>query len=240
MAMPWRAEEVRNPGLLVLNAPLATELGLHPDWLRSEDGVRLLVGNLVPEGATPVAQAYAGHQFGGFSPRLGDGRALLLGELTTPDGAVRDLHLKGSGRTPFARGGDGFAALGPMLREHLVSEGMHALGVPTTRSLAVVATGRRIQRDEVEPGGVLARVAASHLRVGSFQYARTSDDPTLLRRLACDVLHYDARTAVDFGELENLADVGMVERGGRAGFSKKPFSRSLIGVERFLLSRGWT
>jgi uncharacterized protein YdiU (UPF0061 family) len=184
LALPWRAAEAPDPRLVVLNDALARDLGLDPDELRSPDGVRLLVGAAVPEGARPVAQGYAGHQFGGFSPRLGDGRALLLGELTTPDGAVRDLHLKGSGRTPFARGGDGLAALGPMLREHLVSEGMHALGVPTTRSLAVLATGRRIQRDAVEPGGVLARVAASHLRVGSFQYARTSDDPTLLRRLA--------------------------------------------------------
>ncbi|MDQ1103232.1 protein adenylyltransferase SelO [Nocardioides zeae] len=184
LALPWRAAEAPEPRLVVLNVALARELGLDPDELRSPDGVRLLVGAAVPAGARPVAQGYAGHQFGGFSPRLGDGRALLLGELTTPDGEVRDLHLKGSGRTPFSRGGDGFAVLGPMLREHLVSEGMHALGVPTTRSLAVVATGRPVQRDAVEPGGLLARVAASHLRVGSFQYARTSDDPALLRRLA--------------------------------------------------------
>ncbi|WP_447646647.1 protein adenylyltransferase SelO family protein [Nocardioides zeae] len=184
LALPWRAAEAPAPQLVVLNEALARDLGLDPAELRAPDGVRLLVGAAVPEGARPVAQGYAGHQFGGFSPRLGDGRALLLGELTTPTGQVRDLHLKGSGRTPFARGGDGLAALGPMLREHLVSEGMHALGVPTTRSLAVVATGRPIQRDEVEPGAVLARVAASHLRVGSFQYARTHDDPALLRRLA--------------------------------------------------------
>ena len=184
LALPWRAAEAPDPQLVVLNEALARDLGLDPAELRARDGVRLLVGAAVPEGARPVAQGYAGHQFGGFSPRLGDGRALLLGELTTPTGQVRDLHLKGSGRTPFARGGDGLAALGPMLREHLVSEGMHALGVPTTRSLAVVATGRPIQRDEVEPGAVLARVAASHLRVGSFQYARTHDDPALLRRLA--------------------------------------------------------
>jgi serine/tyrosine/threonine adenylyltransferase len=184
MSMPWRAEEARDPRLLILNAPLATELGLDPDWLRSEDGVRLLVGNLVPAGATPVAQAYAGHQFGGYAPRLGDGRALLLGELAGADGRLRDLHLKGSGRTPFARGGDGLAAVGPMLREYLVSEAMHGLGIPTTRSLAVVATGRAVQRETQLPGAVLARIAGSHLRVGSFQYASATGDLDLLRRLA--------------------------------------------------------
>ena len=183
MALPWQAETAPDPRLLVLNERLAAELGLDPDWLRTADGVRLLVGNLVPPGATPVAQAYAGHQFGGFNPRLGDGRALLLGELVGTDGRLRDLHLKGSGRTPFARGGDGLAAVGPMLREHVVSEAMHALGIPTTRSLAVVATGRPVRRETVLPGAVLARVAGSHLRVGSFQYAAATGDVALLRRL---------------------------------------------------------
>jgi uncharacterized protein YdiU (UPF0061 family) len=184
MAVPWQAEEAPAPRLLVLNEPLATELGLDPAWLRSPEGVRFLVGNHVPDGATPVAQAYAGHQFGGYSPRLGDGRALLLGELGHADGHPRDLHLKGSGRTPFARGGDGLAAVGPMLREYVVSEAMHALGIPTTRSLAVTATGRPVRRDMLLPGAVLARVASSHLRVGSFQYARAGGDLGLLRRLA--------------------------------------------------------
>jgi uncharacterized protein YdiU (UPF0061 family) len=184
MAFPWKGEEVRDPRLLVLNEPLATELGLDPAWLRSSDGVRLLVGNFVPSGATPVAQAYAGHQFGWFAPRLGDGRALLLGEVVDANGHLRDLHLKGSGPTPFARGGDGFAAVGPMLREFVVSEAMLALGVPTTRSLAVVATGRAVRRESLLPGAVLARVASSHLRVGSFQYARATGDVDLLRRLA--------------------------------------------------------
>ncbi|WP_106275864.1 protein adenylyltransferase SelO [Geodermatophilus tzadiensis] len=185
MAVPWQAEAAPDPRLLVLNEPLAGELGLDPSWLRGPDGVGLLTGTAVPEGATPVAQAYAGHQFGGFVPRLGDGRALLLGELTDGEGRLRDLALKGSGRTPFARGGaDGLAALGPMLREYVVSEAMHALGIPTTRSLAVVATGRPVRRETVLPGAVLARVAASHLRVGSFQYARATGDADLLRRLA--------------------------------------------------------
>ncbi len=184
LALSWRAEEVPDPRLLVLNEPLALELGLDPAWLRSPDGTRLLVGGSVPEGATPVAQAYAGHQFGGWSPRLGDGRALLLGELVDRHGQLRDLHLKGSGRTPFARGGDGRAVVGPMLREYVVSEAMHALGIPTTRSLAVVGTGRAVQRETALPGAVLARVASSHLRVGSFQYAGASGDVDLLRRLA--------------------------------------------------------
>ncbi|MGY1637976.1 YdiU family protein [Geodermatophilus sp. SYSU D00742] len=185
MAVPWEADEARDPRLLVLNDALAAELGFDPSWLRSAEGVRFLVGNHVPDGATPVAQAYAGHQFGGFNPRLGDGRALLLGELVDAEGRLRDLHLKGSGRTPFARGGaDGLAVVGPMLREYVVSEAMQALGVPTTRSLAVVATGRPVRRESVLPGAVLARIASSHLRVGSFQYARATGDVDLLRRLA--------------------------------------------------------
>lgn len=184
MAVPWQAEHAPEPRLLVLNERLAAEFGLDADWLRGPEGLRLLVGNHVPDGAAPVAQAYAGHQFGSYSPRLGDGRALLLGEVVHADGHPRDLHLKGSGRTPFARGGDGLAAVGPMLREYVLSEAMHALGIPTTRSLAVVATGRPVHRDTVLPGAVLARVAGSHLRVGSFQYARATDDVDLLRRLA--------------------------------------------------------
>ncbi|PWJ53627.1 Uncharacterized conserved protein YdiU, UPF0061 family [Quadrisphaera granulorum] len=184
LAVPWKAAPAPHPQLLVLDETLAAELGLDPTWLRSDDGVRFLTGEHVPAGAHPVAQVYAGHQFGGYSPRLGDGRALLLGELTTPDGTPRDLHLKGSGRTPLSRGGDGLAAVGPMLREHVISSAMHALGVPTTRALAVVATGRDVQREVVLPGAVLARTASSHLRVGSFQYARATGDLALLRRLA--------------------------------------------------------
>ncbi|GAA3458093.1 YdiU family protein [Saccharothrix longispora] len=184
LALPRQADEAPAPHLLVLDERLAAEVGLDPDWLRGPEGVRLLVGNHVPDGATPVAQAYAGHQFGHYSPRLGDGRALLLGELAHVDGHPRDLHLKGSGRTPFSRGGDGLAAVGPMLREHVVGAAMHALGIPTTRSLAVVATGRPVRRETVLPGAVLARIASSHLRVGTFQYARATDDVDLLRRLA--------------------------------------------------------
>ncbi|WP_420714702.1 protein adenylyltransferase SelO [Mycobacterium sp. Aquia_213] len=184
MGVRWQSQTTPAPQLLVLNESLATGLGLDAAWLRSPDGLRFLVGNLLPTGAVPVAQAYAGHQFGGLVPRLGDGRALLLGELSDGYGRVRDIHLKGSGPTPFARGGDGLAAVGPMLREYLLSEAMHALDVPTTRSLAVVATGRPVQRETLLPGAVLVRVASSHLRVGSFQYAALARDVDLLRRLA--------------------------------------------------------
>jgi uncharacterized protein YdiU (UPF0061 family) len=181
---PWRAAPASAPRLLALNEELARELGADPDALREPDGVAVLAGNAVPEGATPIAMAYAGHQFGGYSPRLGDGRALLLGEVVDAHGHRRDLHLKGSGRTPFARGGDGKAAIGPMLREYVIGEAMHALGIPTTRALAVVATGDDVVRETLLPGAVLTRVAASHLRVGTFEYAAARQDPALLRRLA--------------------------------------------------------
>ncbi|RFZ14544.1 hypothetical protein DSM43518_00564 [Mycobacterium marinum] len=184
LAVRWQAEVPPDARLLVLNEPLAGELKLDSTWLRSSEGVRFLVGSLLPSGAVPVAQAYAGHQFGGFVPRLGDGRALLLGEIADTDGRLYDIHLKGSGRTPFARGGDGLAVVGPMLREYIVSEAMHALGIPTTRSLAVVGTGRQVQRETPLPGALLVRVARSHLRVGSFQYAAATGDVELLRRLA--------------------------------------------------------
>ena len=198
MTLPSRAAAAPAPHLLVLNEPLAVELGVDPDWLRTPDGLNLLLGTAVPDDATPVAQAYAGHQFGYYSPRLGDGRALLLGELVDTAGNLRDLHLKGSGRTPFARGGDGLAVVGPMLREYVISEAMFALGIPTTRSLAVVATGAPVQRETLLPGAVLARIASSHLRVGSFQYARATDDLDLLRRLTDHAIarhHPEARNA---------------------------------------------
>jgi len=180
---PWRAAHAPAPRLLALNDDLAVELGIDPLALWTSEGVALLTGNAVPEGATPVAQAYAGHQFGGYSPRLGDGRALLLGEALDVQCRRRDLHLKGSGRTPFARGGDGKAAVGPMLREYVAGEAMHALGIPTTRALAVVATGDQVVRETLLPGAILCRVAASHVRVGTFEYAARVD-PELVRRLA--------------------------------------------------------
>ena len=182
--VPWQAAPASAPRLLALNEGLASDLGLEAGALSAPDGVDVLVGNVAPEGASPVAQAYAGHQFGGYSPLLGDGRALLLGEVIDVHGCRRDLHLKGSGRTPFARGGDGKAAVGPMLREYVLGEAMHALGIPTTRALAVLATGDQVWRETMLPGAVLVRVAASHVRVGTFQYAAARQDIMLVRRLA--------------------------------------------------------
>jgi len=180
----WRAAPPPAPRLLVLNEPLARDLGVDPDVLRAPEGLGILAGSAVPDGASPVAQAYSGHQFGGFSPSLGDGRALLLGEVLDVHGRRLDLHLKGSGPTSFARGGDGKAAVGPMLREYLIAEAMCALGIPTARALAVVATGENVARETMLPGAVLCRVAASHLRVGTFQYAAGHGDLSLVRRLA--------------------------------------------------------
>src|SRR4051794_14055279 len=174
---------VRSPELIILNSPLATSLGLNEETLQSKDGVAVLAGNGIPEGASPLAQAYAGHQFGHFT-MLGDGRAILLGEQITPLGERFDIQLKGSGRTPYSRGGDGRAALGPMLREYIISEAMHALGIPTTRSLAVVTAGEYIIRETELPGAILTRVAASHLRVGTFQYAARWGTDEELRELA--------------------------------------------------------
>ncbi|WP_193128644.1 protein adenylyltransferase SelO [Gulosibacter sediminis] len=197
LAQPWRAQEMPNAELLVLNESLAEELGLDVAWLRGPEGLSWLTGQTVPEGGQPVAQIYSGHQFGWYAPRLGDGRALLLGELIDRDGQRRDVHLKGSGKTPFARRGDGQAVLGPMLREFLMSEAMYALGVPTTRALAVVATGHIVQRDFPERGALLVRVASSHLRVGSFQYARSLDEPEALRRLVDFAIERHSPAAAD-------------------------------------------
>lgn len=161
---------VPSPELIIFNHSLAASLGLKAELLESSDGAAVFAGNRIPEGAQPLAQAYAGHQFGHFT-MLGDGRALLLGEQITPSDERFDIQLKGSGRTPYSRRGDGRAALGPMLREYIISEAMHALGIPTTRSLAVVTTGESIIRETIQPGAVLTRAAASHIRVGTFQYA---------------------------------------------------------------------
>ncbi|MGE3782519.1 MAG: protein adenylyltransferase SelO family protein, partial [Alphaproteobacteria bacterium] len=158
------------PKLIQVNRELASSLGLDPDWLRSPDGLDVLSGRRVANGSEPIALAYAGHQFGTFVPQLGDGRAILLGEVVAADGRRRDIQLKGAGRTPFSRDGDGRAALGPVLREYVISEAMAALGVPTTRALAAVGTGEAVIRDRVLPGAVLTRVASSHVRVGTFQY----------------------------------------------------------------------
>lgn len=190
--VPWKAAEVPGPKLVKLNHALAEELGLDAEALDSTEGALIFSGNQLPEGVKTIAQAYAGHQFGGFSPQLGDGRALLLGEVIDKHGNRRDVAFKGSGRTPFSRGGDGKAALGPVLREYLIGEAMHALGIPTTRALAAVTTGEFVRRDRNLPGAVLTRVAASHIRVGTFQFVTARGDEALLRKLADYVIarHY--------------------------------------------------
>ncbi len=180
------------PRLIKLNRPLAEQLGLDADWLASPDGAAVLAGAQLPDGAASIAMAYAGHQFGQFVPQLGDGRAILLGEVIDKDGVRRDIQLKGSGRTPFSRMGDGRAGLGPVLREYIVSEAMAALGVPTTRSLAAVLTGEQVIRDPIQPGAVLTRVASSHIRVGTFQFFAARGDRDAVQALADHVIarHY--------------------------------------------------
>ena len=183
---------VAAPRLIHLNDPLARELGLDPAFLSSPEGVAILAGNRVAEGTEPLAAAYAGHQFGHFVPQLGDGRAILLGEVVDRNGRRRDIQLKGSGPTPFSRRGDGRAALGPVLREYLVGEAMAALGIPTTRALAAVLTGEEVFRETPLPGAVLTRVASSHIRVGTFQFFAARGDTDAIRELALHVIarHY--------------------------------------------------
>lgn len=197
--VPGKAEPAVAPKLLQFNHALAGELGLDPAALDSEAGAAIFSGNAIPEGAEPLAQAYAGHQFGGFAPQLGDGRALLLGEVIDTRQRRRDIQLKGSGRTPFSRGGDGKLALGPALREYLIGEGMHALGIPTTRALAAVTTGEHVYRDIPLPGAVLTRVAASHIRIGTFQFFAARGGVDKVRELADYALarHYPDTTGAE-------------------------------------------
>jgi uncharacterized protein YdiU (UPF0061 family) len=192
-------DPVQAPALIRINEALAEELQIDPDWLRSEAGLSALAGNTLPTGAEPFAAAYAGHQFGNFNPQLGDGRAILLGEVVDRQGRRRDIQLKGAGRTPWSRGGDGRSPLGPVLREYLVSEAMHAMGVPSTRALAAVSTGERVFREGLEPGAILTRVAASHLRIGSFEYFAARQDHDALGTLIDYTLkrHYPQQLEAD-------------------------------------------
>lgn len=188
------------PKWLQFNHGLAEELGLDPVTLDSDAGLAIFSGNATAEGSKPLAQAYAGHQFGGFSPQLGDGRALLLGEVIDTQQNRRDIQLKGSGRTPFSRGGDGKAAVGPVLREYLIGEAMYALGIPTTRALAAIATGKEVYRENILPGAILTRVAASHIRVGTFQYGAARGNEDKVRKLADYAI---ARHYPDTADAEN-------------------------------------
>ncbi len=200
---------VAEPGMVAVNRDLARDLGVDPDLLDGEAGAAMLAGNVVPEGAEPLAMAYAGHQFGQFVPQLGDGRAILLGEVQDRQGIRRDIQLKGAGRTPFSRGGDGRAALGPVLREYLMGEAMHALGIPTTRALAAVTTGEPVQRETALPGAVLTRVAESHVRVGTFQFFAARGDTEALARLVDYVIdrHYPELRDSEQKALDLLAAV---------------------------------
>lgn len=205
----WELSPVADPKLIVLNRGLAEDLGLDAEALELPESVAIFAGNALPKGSVPLAQAYVGHQFGNFTA-LGDGRALLLGEQITPAGQRIDIQLKGSGRTPFSRGGDGRAAMAPMLREYVMSEAMHALGIPTTRSLAVVSTGEWIQRQELQPGAILTRVAASHIRIGTFEWAAAKRNPLALQALVDYTLqrHYPDRMDSEYPALELLRVVG--------------------------------
>ena len=191
---------VSSPELIRVNDSLAKELNIDPAWLRTPEGIALLAGNVVPEGAEPIATVYAAHQFGNWNPQLGDGRALLLGEVLSNSGQRFDIQLKGSGPTPYSRGGDGLAPLGPVLREYVVSEAMHALGVPTSRSLAAVTTGEQVFRETAMPGAVLTRVARSHIRIGTFQYFSARGDTDALVALADHVLARHYPNALDDAE----------------------------------------
>jgi uncharacterized protein YdiU (UPF0061 family) len=189
-----------SPRILRVNRALAEELGVDAAWLASPEGAQVVAGNLVPEGATPIATAYAGHQFGSFNPQLGDGRALLLGEIVSAQSGRFDLQLKGSGRTPYSRGGDGRSPLGPVLREYIVSEAMTALGVPSTRALAAASTGQPVVRDRPLPGAVLLRVARSHIRVGTFEFFGSRNDVAGLQLLVAHALQRHYPDALPLGE----------------------------------------
>src|SRR6202142_4301588 len=206
---PISPTPVRAPRVVKVNRPLAEQLGVDPDDLASPEGAQVLAGNTLPAGAEPIALAYAGHQFGSFVPQLGDGRAILLGEVVARDGRRFDIQLKGSGRTPFSRQGDGRAAIGPVLREYIVSEAMAALWIPTTRSLAAVTTGETVLREEVLPGAVLTRVAASHIRVGTLEFFAARDDREALATLSSYALrrHFAGATSAGNDPLTLLEPV---------------------------------
>jgi len=229
--------KVTDPQVVVFNRPLAGELGLDPE-IDNGTAAALFSGNELAEDSTPIAMAYAGHQFGGFVPQLGDGRAILLGEVRDKNGILRDVQLKGSGRTPFSRGGDGRAALGPMLREYLISEAMHALRIPTTRSLAVVTTGEQVYRTDILPGAVLTRVAASHIRVGTFQYFAARGDREALKILLDYVIdrHYPEAKNADVPALATLKAIAARQAALIADWMRVGFIHGVMNTDNMALS----
>ncbi|MGN6730855.1 MAG: protein adenylyltransferase SelO [Candidatus Binatia bacterium] len=234
----WKATQVRSPRLVKFNRELAEELGLDGDALDSDQGAQIFAGNAKPEGAMPLAQAYAGHQFGGFVPQLGDGRALLLGEIIDRRRHRRDIQLKGSGRTPFSRAGDGRAALGPVLREYLLGEAMHSLGIPTTRALAAVVTGEPVFRESILPGAVLTRVAASHIRVGTFQFFAARGEHDKVHRLADYVIdrHYPEIKGRENAYLELIDRVSNVQAALVARWMHVGFIHGVMNTDNMAIS----
>jgi uncharacterized protein YdiU (UPF0061 family) len=229
---------VAKPGLIRVNHPLAIHLGLDPLWLESEQGVGFIAGNYIAEGSEPLAAVYAGHQFGGWNPQLGDGRAILLGEVIGRDGQRYDIQLKGSGRTPYSRGGDGRAPLGPVLREYIVSEAMSVLGVPTSRALGAVTTGEWVMREGRLPGAVLARVAQSHIRIGTFQFFASRQDHLSLKTLIDHVIqrHYP-QAAQSENPVRQMLD-GVIARQASlvARWQSLGFIHGVMNTDNMLLS----
>ena len=231
------ASRTPDPALILLNTALAEELGIDPDWLRSPEGVAVLSGNAVADGSDPIACVYAGHQFGNYNPQLGDGRALLLGEVIDTQGRRRDLQLKGSGPTPYSRGGDGKSPLGPVIREYLLSEAMHRLGVPTTRALSAMSTGDKVYRERALPGGILCRVASSHIRVGTVQYFAASNDEGALRQLLDYVIarHYPAAAEADYPYEQLLDDISAAQAALIARWQSLGFIHGVMNTDNMLL-----
>jgi uncharacterized protein YdiU (UPF0061 family) len=235
---PCNADSSPAPKLIKYNEGLSKELGIEPSMLNSAAGLEIFSGNVIPEGAEPLAQVYAGHQFGGFSPQLGDGRALLLGEVIDTLGLRRDIQLKGSGRTPFSRGGDGKATLGPVLREYLIAESMHALGVPTTRALAAVTTGEVVNRERPLPGAVLTRVAASHIRIGTFQFFSARGNSDKVRELANYAIarHYPAKPSFENPYLDFFKSVAEVQAALVARWMSLGFIHGVMNTDNMTIS----
>jgi len=231
-------EPVAQPSLIRVNHALAEALGIAPAWLESAEGVATVAGNHIPHGAQPIAMVYAGHQFGGWNPQLGDGRAVLLGEVVARDGIRYDIQLKGSGRTPYSRGGDGRAPLGPVLREYILSEAMAALSIPTTRALAAVTTGERVIREQALPGAVLARVAQSHIRIGTFQFFASRGDTQALQALADHVIarHYPAARESSNPCLQLLREVIRGQAQLIARWQLVGFIHGVMNTDNMLLS----